>query len=176
MGTSVVRFESRTVVRRPAPEVFECLTDLPGYGRWMHRDGVFGRVELTSPPPVRSGTTYVDHTRMGAFVGEVIVHDPASRLAFRETLCWFGRPVVQARPSYAFEPFADGATDRTIDGATDRAIDCGWTVVHHTAEAELYGPMRLFRRAVAWMVSRERTRTLVSLERALAAEDPQRTG
>ena len=163
MGTSVVRFESRTAVRRPASEVFECLTDLPGYGRWMHRDGVFGRVELTSPPLVRRGTTYVDRTRMGPFVGEVTEHVPASRVAFSETLSWFGRPVTQARPSYVLE-----VGDRDGGGES--------TVVHHVAEAELHGPMRLFRPVVAWMVTRERTHTLVSLERALAAEDPQRAG
>ena len=39
MAASVVRFESRTVIRRPASEVFERLADLPGYRQWMHRHG-----------------------------------------------------------------------------------------------------------------------------------------
>jgi uncharacterized protein YndB with AHSA1/START domain len=146
---SVVRFESRTVVRRPAGDVFERLADLPGYGRWMHRDGVFGGTELTSPAPVRAGTTYVDRTRMGRFVGEVTEHVPATRIAFSETLTWFGHPLTQARPGYVLE--ADGDS----------------TVVRHVAEAELYGPMRLFRPVVAWMVARERSHTLASLKRSL---------
>lgn len=168
MGATTVRFESRTVVRRPASEVFECLVDLPGYGRWMHRDGVFGSVELTSPPPVRCGTTYVDRTRMGPFVGEVTEHVPAERVAFRETLRWFGRPVTQAGPSYVLEALTDSATDDPTESDA--------TVVHHVAEAELYGPMRLFRPVVAWMVTRERTRTLASLERALAPQGQQQAG
>jgi uncharacterized protein YndB with AHSA1/START domain len=152
MAASVVRFESRTVIRRPASEVFERLADLPGYRQWMHRDGVFGGTELTSPPPIRTGTTYVDRTRMGRFVGEVTEHVPATRIAFSETLSWFGRRLMQARPSYVLE--ADG----------------GSTVVHHVAEGELFGPMRLFKPAAAWMATRERTHTLASLKRSLEDE------
>ena len=152
MAASVVRFESRTVIRRPASEVFERLADLLGYRQWMHRDGLFGGTELTSLPPIRAGTTYVDRTRMGRFVGEVTEHVPATRIAFSETLSWFGRPLTQARPSYVLE--ADGDS----------------TVVHHVAEGELYGPLRLLTPAAAWMATRERTHTLASLKRSLEGE------
>ena len=118
----------------------------------MHRDGLFAGTELTSLPPVRAGTTYVDRTRMGRFVGEVTEHVPATRIAFSETLTWFGRPLTQARPSYVLE--ADGDS----------------TVVHHVAEGELYGPMRLLKPAAAWMATRERTHTLASLKRSLEGE------
>ena len=148
MAGSVLRFESRTVIRRPAGEVFERLADMPGYRQWMHRDGVFGGTELTSPLPIRAGTTYVDRTRMGRYIGEVTEHVPSTRLAFSETFSLFGRPVSRARPSYVLEPDGDS------------------TVVHHTAEADLYGPMRLFKPAAAWMVNRERSHTLASLERS----------
>lgn len=152
MATRVVRFESRTVIRRPASQVFERLSDLPGYRQWMHRNGLFSGTELTSLPPVRTGTTYVDHTRMGRFVGEVTEHVPATRIGFSETLTWFGRPLTQARPSYVLE--ADGDS----------------TVVHHVAEGELYGPMRWMKPAAAWMATRERTRTLASLKRSLEGD------
>ncbi len=152
MAASVVRFESRTVIRRPASEVFERLADLPGYRQWMHRDGVFGGTELTSLPPIRAGTTYLDRTRMGRFVGEVTEHVPATRIAFSETLSWFGRPLTQARASYLLE--ADGDS----------------TVVHHVAEGKLYGPMRLLKPAAAWMATRERTHTLASLKRSFEGE------
>ena len=71
MAGSTVRFESRTVIQRPISEVFELLADLPGYGGWMHRTGLFRGCRLTSEIPIRKGTTYVDSTRMGAFDGEV---------------------------------------------------------------------------------------------------------
>ena len=152
MAASVLRYESTSVIHAPASAVFELLADLPAYGQWMHRDGVFGGTVLTSPAPVRAGTTYVDRTRMGRFVGEVTEHVPSTRLAFSETLSWFGRPLTRARPSYVFE--ADGDS----------------TVVHHEAIGELYGPMRLMKPMAAWLVKRERTHTLASLKRSLEGD------
>jgi hypothetical protein len=70
VATSIVRFESRTVIQGPVSEVFGRLADLPGYGGWMHRTGLFRGCRLTSEAPVRRGTTYVDFTRMGTFDGE----------------------------------------------------------------------------------------------------------
>ncbi|WP_082620050.1 SRPBCC family protein [Terrabacter sp. Soil811] len=149
MAGSVIRFEAQTVIRRPASEVFERLADLPGYRQWMHRDGVFGGTELTSALPVRAGTTYVDRTRMGRFVGEVTEHVPSTRLAFSETFSIFGHSLTQARPRYLLE----------VDGDS--------TVIHHTAEAELYGVARAFKPVAARIVTRERSHTLASLKRSL---------
>jgi uncharacterized protein YndB with AHSA1/START domain len=146
---STVRFESRTVIERPVAVVFERLADLPGYRRWMHRTGLFRRSGLTSEAPVRMGTTYFDATRMGTFEGEVTEFVPPSRIAFRETLRWFGSGMSQARPEY----FLDGDGDATV--------------VHHVAVGELFGWMRLLKPAAALMARVERTRTLKSLKRSL---------
>ena len=152
MAESTVRFESRTVIRRPIGEVFERLADVPGYGRWMHRTGLFLRCGLTSERPVRQGTTYVDATRMGTFEGEVTEFAPPTRIAFRETLHWFGSPMTQARPEYVLEEDGDA------------------TVVHHVAVGELYGWMRFMKPGAAMLANLERTRTLNSLKRSLEAE------
>jgi uncharacterized protein YndB with AHSA1/START domain len=147
--SSSIRFESRTVIRRPVGVVFERLADVPGYSRWMHRTGLFRRSGLTSEAPVRNGTTYVDVTRMGNFEGEVTQFVPSSRIAFRETLRWFGSGTMQARPEYV------------LDGDDDA------TVVHHVAVGELYGWMRFMKPAAALMAHVERTRTLNALKRSL---------
>lgn len=152
MASSTIRFESTTVVRRPVDVVFERLADVPGYRRWMHRTGLFRRSGLTSEAPVRQGTTYVDATWMGTFEGEVTEFAPPSRLAFRETLHWFGSGRTQARPEYRLE--ADGDA----------------TVVHHVAVGELFGWMRVMKPAAALMAKVERTRTLNSLKRSLESE------
>lgn len=152
MASSTIRFESTTVVRRPVDVVFERLADVPGYRRWMHRTGLFRRSGLTSEAPVRQGTTYVDATWMGTFEGEVTEFAPPSRLAFRETLHWFGSGRTQARPEYLLE--ADGDA----------------TVVHHIAVGELFGWMRVMKPAAALMAKVERTRTLNSLKRSLESE------
>ena len=107
------------------------------------------RCSLTSEVPIRRGTTYVDSTRMGTFDGEVTEFVPPTRIAFRETLHWFGSPMTQARPEYTLEG------DETT------------TIVHHVAVGELYGWMRFMKPAAAWMANRERTRTLNSLKRFL---------
>jgi uncharacterized protein YndB with AHSA1/START domain len=149
MAQSIVRFESRTAIQAPVSEVFERLADLPGYGGWMHRTGLFRGCRLTSELPVRRGTTYVDSTRMGAFDGEVSEFVSPTRIAFRETLHWFGSPMTQARPEYS------------LDG------DESATVVHHVAVGELYGLMKLMKPVAALMANRERSRTLNSLKRSL---------
>jgi uncharacterized protein YndB with AHSA1/START domain len=146
---SIVRFESDTVIQRPVSQVFERLADLPGYGRWMHRTGLFRRCGLTSEVPIREGTTYVDSTRMGTFHGEVTEFAPPTRIAFRETLQWFGSPMTQARPEYSLKG------DETA------------TVVHHVAVGELYGWMRFMKPAAALLANLERTRTLKPLKRSL---------
>ena len=154
MTGSIVRFESRTVIQRPLSEVFERLADLPGYRRWMHRTGLFRRCELTSNMPIREGTTYVDATRMGTFEGKVTEFVPPTRIAFQETLHWFGSPMTQARPGYVLEG------------------DENATVVHHVAEGELYGWMKMIKPAAGWLASLERTRTVNSLKRSLESNEP----
>jgi uncharacterized protein YndB with AHSA1/START domain len=152
MAESTVRFESQTVIQRPVGEVFERLADLPGYGGWMHRSGLFRGCALTSEAPIRKGTKYVDSTRMGRFNGEVTEFVPPTRIAFRETLRWFGSPMTQARPEYSL------------------AGDDSTTTVHHVAVGELYGWARVMKPAAAWMANRERSRTLNSLKRSLESD------
>ena len=152
MAGSTVQFESRTVIERPVLVVFERLADLPGYRGWMHRTGLFRHSRLASEPPVRKGTTYFDTTWMGTFEGEVTEFVPPSRIAFRETLRWFGSGASQARPQYFLEEDEEG------------------TVVHHVAVAQLSGWMRFMKPAAALIARVERTRTLKSLKRSLESE------
>ncbi|HEX3325908.1 MAG TPA: hypothetical protein VHV50_02825, partial [Actinomycetota bacterium] len=81
--------------------------------------------------------------------GEVTDFDPLSRIGFRETLRWLGSGMMEARPTYFLEEDQDG------------------TIVHHVAEGELFGWMRLMKPAAALMAKAERTRTVKSLKRSL---------
>lgn len=149
MSSTTVRYEARTTINRPIADVFARLADLDGYRTWMHRTGLFRRSGQTSDDPLGQGTTYFDASRMGTFRGEVTDYQPPSRIGFRETLRWFGSDLMEARPEYFLE--ADG--DRTI--------------VHHVAEGELFGPMRLMKPVAALMARSERSRTVKSLTRSL---------
>ena len=149
---STVRYESRTTIDRPIEAVFTRLADLSDYGNWMHRTGLFRRCGQTSDGAVGKGTAYFDASRMGTFRGEVDDFEPPSRIGFRETLRWFGSEVMEARPEYFLE--ADG--ERTI--------------LHHVAEGDLFGWMRLMKPVAALMAKYERSRTLRSLRRSLESD------
>jgi len=148
-GTTTVRYEGHTTIDQPIGEVFARLADLDGYGRWMHRTGLFRRSGQSSDGPPGPGTAYFDDTRMGTFRGHITDFEPPARIGFRETLRWFGSDLMEARPEYLLE--AD--RDRTI--------------VHHIAEGELFGLMRLMKPVAALLARSERTRTVESLRRSL---------
>jgi uncharacterized protein YndB with AHSA1/START domain len=151
-ASSSVRYESRTTIDRSVAEVFARLADLPGYTAWMHRTGLFRRCDQASDGAVSKGTAYLDATRMGTFRGEVTGFEPPSQIRFRETLRWFGSAVMEARPEYSLE------------------ADQNRTIVHHVAEGELFGWMRLMKPAAALLAKWERARTLESLRRSLESD------
>ena len=148
-SSSTVRYEMHTTIDRPVGDVFARLADFDGYRTWMRRTGMFRRSGKTSDGPVRLGATYFDATWMGTFHGEVTECDPPERLAFRETLRWFGSDLMEARPTYILK------------------ADAGKTIVHHVAEGELFGIMRLMKPLAASMARSERVRTVKSLRRSL---------
>jgi len=86
---------------------------------------------------------------MGTFRGEVTDYEAPARIGFRETLHLFGSDLMDARPTY------------TLEADQDR------TIVHHVAEGELFGVMRLMKPLAALLARSERTRTVESLRRSL---------
>ena len=156
--STTVRYETRTTIGRPIRDVFARLADLDGYRTWMRRTGLFRRAGQTSDGPFGLGTAYFDATRMGTFRGEVTDYEPPARIGFRETLRWFGSDLMEARPQYVLE--ADG--DKTI--------------LHHVAEGELFGMMRLMKPFAAMLATSERARTVESLRRSLESDHDRATG
>jgi hypothetical protein len=136
-------------IDRPIGDVFARLADLDGYGTWMHRTGLFRRSGQTSEGPLGSGTAYFDATRMGTFRGRITNYESPSRIGFHETLRLFGSDRMVARPEY----FLEADSDKTI--------------VHHVAEGELFGLMRLMKPVAALLARSERSRTVKSLRRSL---------
>jgi uncharacterized protein YndB with AHSA1/START domain len=151
-GSTTVRYEARTRIERPIGDVFARLADLDGYGTWMHRTGLFRRCGQASDGPLGPKTAYFDASRMGTFRGEVTDYQPPSRIGFRETLRWFRSDLMEARPEYFLEADRDG------------------TIVHHVAEGELFGLMRLMKPVAALLARSERARTLESLRRSLESD------
>jgi uncharacterized protein YndB with AHSA1/START domain len=148
-ASTTVRYETRTTIDRPIGDVFARLADVDGYRTWMRRTGLFRRSGQTSDGPLGLGTGYFDATRMGTFRGEVTDYEPPARIGFRETLRWFGSDLMEARPAYTLEE------------------DGNKTMVHHVAEGELFGMMRLMKPVAALLARSERSRTVESLRRSL---------
>ena len=149
---SGVRVEIDEVIARPIEQVFERATDLSQYADWMPHTGVFRKCSDVSEGPVRLGTTYLDQGRMGSFRGEISEFERPSRVVYKETLRWFGTPVVVGRIEYEFSPDPRG------------------TAVHHVAESELHGIFRLMRPMVAVIGRGERQRTVTALRRSLESD------
>ncbi len=152
-ASTTVRYETRTTIDRPINDVFALLADLDGYRTWMRRTGLFRRSGQTSDGPLGLGTTYFDATRMGTFRGEVSDYDPPARIGFRETLRWFGSDLMEARPVFVL-----------VEADRDK------TIVHHVAEGELFGMMRLMKPVAALLARSERARTVESLRRSLESD------
>jgi uncharacterized protein YndB with AHSA1/START domain len=147
-ASTTVRYETRTTIDRPISDVFERLADLNDYRTWM-RTGLFRRSGQTTDGPLGRGTAYFDATRMGTFRGEVTDYESPARIGFRETLRWFGSDLMEARPNY------------TLEADRDK------TIVHHVAEGELFGVMRLMKPVAVLLARSERARTVESLRRSL---------
>jgi len=79
-------------------------------------------------------------------------YDAPTRIGFRETLRWFGSELMEARPAYTLEEHPDK------------------TIVHHVAEGELFGMMRLMKPIAALLAKSERARTVESLRRSLESD------
>lgn len=145
----MVRVELNTIIARPIDDVFDRITDISGYSRWMPKLGVFIRSNQTSEGPVGVGTTYYDKGWMGTFVGEIEEFDAPTRVAFHEKLRWLGVTVMEARPAY-----------QLVSSGTS-------TQVHHTANGRLFGILNLMTPLVAWMAGGERKRTVQALKASL---------
>jgi uncharacterized protein YndB with AHSA1/START domain len=155
-ATTTVRYETRTTIDRPIGDVFRRLAELDDYKKWMRRTGLFRRCGKTSDGPLGLGTAYFDATRMGTFRGEVTDYQPPARIGFRETLHRFGADLMEARPKFILEADRDK------------------TIVHHVAEGELFGMMRLMKPVAARLARSERGRTVHSLKRSLESDEVPR--
>ena len=155
-ASSTVRYETTTTIDSPVSDVFGRLANLDGYHSWMRRVGLFRRAGNTSGGPVGLGTAYFDATWMGTFRGEVTDYEPEVRIGFRETLHWFGSDLMEARPGYVLQAERDK------------------TIIHHVAEGELFGVMRLMKPVAALLARSERRRTVEALRRSLESHEVPR--
>ncbi|WP_173921543.1 SRPBCC family protein [Agromyces sp. Marseille-P2726] len=132
-----------------SPEaVFDLVSDLHGYGRWLPSAGDYEGTSEISPPPVAVGTTYVERSRRGTRRGVVIALARPDVIAFRQ-------PMI-LRPRFA----------GTIGSTVSMSVAPTATGARVTRRVELGIPRRLalLRSLIVTRYTRESERMLRSLK------------
>ena len=145
----MITIEITTIVNRPIDDVFDCLVDISNYSQWMPGHGVFTDCKQMSDGPVSLGSTYVNRSRFGKFLGEVIEFHPPRKVVFRQTLKWFRIPVFAAQHYNTLEAIENS------------------TKVYHKFEGNLFGVFKLNEPIIAWISRGERKRVFSALKNSL---------
>jgi uncharacterized protein YndB with AHSA1/START domain len=125
-----------------SPEaVFDLVSDLHGYGRWLPSTGDYEGTGEISPPPVAVGTTYVERSRRGTRHGVVIALARPDVVAFRQPMTLRPRlaGTIDSTVSMSVAATATGArVTRTVELGIPRrlALLRGLIVARYTRESE----------------------------------------
>ena len=99
-------------VAAPPQVLFDLLSDLPGYGRWLSPSGDYAGTTDVEPYPVRLGSRYRDGKpdEPGKFWwGTVTGFQPPGSLDFQHTIeARLVLATIDVRIHYSFEPAAGG--------------------------------------------------------------------
>lgn len=113
MATSRWHKIYRSQVAAPPAILFELLSDMPNYGRWLSGSAAFGATTGVEPYPVQLGSRYHDgkpHDPGKDWWGTVTGFQPPASLDFHHTIqISQPRATVDVHIQYSFEQ-QDGAT------------------------------------------------------------------
>jgi carbon monoxide dehydrogenase subunit G len=82
----MTHIECHTDIEASQEIVFDLLSDLHGYERWLPATADYQGTSEISPPPVTVGTTYVEYSGQGVRHGIVTVLDRPNVIAFRQPM------------------------------------------------------------------------------------------
>ncbi len=154
MSITHLRFTARI---EGSPEtIFDLVSDMPNYGRWLSGSEAFGATTQVNPYPVRLGTTYLDAGPAGERPGVVTEFDPPRRIKFHQTM------VVKRGPLTANIDIHCWYTLKPQGHATDviRELDL---------DIQMPAWLRLARPFVVSAFSKENARMLEELKRYVEA-------
>lgn len=116
----MTHIECHTDVNASQETVFDLLSDLHGYDRWLPAAGDYEGTSEISPPPVAVGTTYVEHTGRGVRHGVVTVLDRPNVISFRQPM------TLRPRLAGTIESTVTLSVARRGDGArVTRTVELG---------------------------------------------------
>jgi uncharacterized protein YndB with AHSA1/START domain len=104
--------EVTTTVNRPVEEVFNFISDIANYSKWVPEiSPFFIENKVTPDGPVGLGTIFEDKLRFGKNVGEVVEFQPSKKLVLEQK--WYLQSHIwKMRVEYYFDP-VNGSTKIT---------------------------------------------------------------
>ena len=75
-----------TDINAPAEKIFDAVTDLQSYSKWLPDSGSFKGTTEISETPVKLGTTYVESSPGGVRSGKVIEFERPSKVVFHQPM------------------------------------------------------------------------------------------
>ncbi len=150
----MIAFTHEFAVARPIADVFERISDVEDYRRWVPTNSlVFLETVITSAHRLGLGLTYVDRVRFGGkSVGEVVAYAPPETFVIEQTT-YYGLPFYAARFVYRLRPGDRG------------------THVTHTATVRVRGVFRPLTPILRNFIRRERIMTCEGLTRDLESSN-----
>ena len=146
----MIRVDIEQRIESPPRDVFERLKDIDRYRTWLPRSMIYlDSRSADDTGAIGTGTRFEDETTLGTLTGRVTDFDPPRRIAFAQALERDGSVIFESRPAYRLRP------------------ERGGTVVHHSGEAELTGPLELVESLVWLFAQYERRRVVRALKRSL---------
>jgi len=101
-----------TATIQATPEsIFDLISDMPNYHRWLPGSDAFGGTTQVTPYPVQLGTTYLDAGPLGIRPGSVTVFDRPRQIGFHHTMDLKKGPlhgVADIHILYTLEPVERG--------------------------------------------------------------------
>lgn len=73
-------------IQAPRNKVFNTITDLASYSRWLPQSSAFKGTTEISDWPVKLGTTYIETGPAGVRKGEVVEFDPPAKVTFHQPM------------------------------------------------------------------------------------------
>ena len=99
-----------TEIHSSADTVFQLITDLRGYNRWLTSSAAYAGTTEVSTDPIAAGTTYVESSTSGVRHGTVTELDAPSRVTFHQPMTMKPRflGIIDIHVTYTLTPTAGG--------------------------------------------------------------------
>jgi uncharacterized protein YndB with AHSA1/START domain len=106
----MVELSFETEIHSSADTVFQLITDLRGYDRWLTSSAAYAGTTEVSTDPIAAGTTYVESSTSGVRHGTVTELDAPSRVTFHQPMTMKPRllGIIDIHVTYTLTPTAGG--------------------------------------------------------------------